>query len=382
MDFLTLPFLLTFALGFVLGAFVLLWPLLSSRKHVRFLEGNIGQYFKSLSQDVLNNSNDQFLKLAGEKFKQWQIEEQAGHEKRQATLQEMVKPVSRQLEVLQEQVTGLNSVGGKLADDLKHLNKETNKLVSVLKNPRASGVMGEDLLERLLEFSGLQRNVHYWVQETQSDKKRPDVTIDLGGQLRLFIDAKTPLIDVLDDITAENEQAIAATVKARVKEHVKELSKKAYWKEHDGPDFVVLFLPTDTLYAMATRIEKDGATLLDLAAENRVILSSPMLLLGFLRSLAFLQRQVEATRNAQDLLKLSADLHFALQAMLGEFGRVGKNLDTTTRAYNESLRALETKVMPLVGKIEDMQGIATDDKLELPVEAKVLAKIIHLKDSA
>lgn len=388
-----LPLLLSFLLG---GVCVLLagwWPFLKNMRRrieceatldalqyrTETLEqerAELGAQFTSLAHDVLHKSNDQFLQLAGERFKQWQIEEQGTQAKRHEALQEMVKPVQRQLDMLQENIAKLSGIGGKLADDIDKLNRETGKLSNALRNPVARGQMGEVLLQRLLDLSGLVKGVHYFHQETlrndDGETLRPDISITLGGQLNLFIDAKTPFGDIIDTLQdTEHFAATAEQVALRVREHIKALSKKEYWKLADGPDFVVLFLPTELLYSLAMQ---SAPGLLDEAADKRIILASPMLLLALLRMLGLFARLSDTDKSAQELMKLGQDLHHALSDVLEDWGKLGRQMDTATKSYNAALKGLEQKVMPLAEKFEDIQAIPANDRLTLPAAPTVTVR--------
>src|SRR5438046_1552259 len=97
----------------------------------------------------------------------------------------------------------------------------------------------------------------------------------------------TRLEALLDAVETEDEQLREARMEAfvrHVREHMAQLSAKAYWQQFaPSPEFVVMFLPSESFYRYA--IERDRA-LLEMGPKQRVILASPTTLITLLLAAA------------------------------------------------------------------------------------------------
>ena len=79
--------LLSFGLGFALALLVVFLV----RKKIEKSEEDLSNKFKALSQEALNQSSESFLNLAQERLKQAQSDASFDLQKRQASIDEMVK---------------------------------------------------------------------------------------------------------------------------------------------------------------------------------------------------------------------------------------------------------------------------------------------------
>lgn len=320
----------------------------------------LDQRFKVTAQEALKQSSESFLQLAKERLSQSHKDSAHELEKRQHAISEMVKPMQSQLENLNKAIEQVKGTDQALRQDLQFLSKETAKLAGALRNPSARGNWGEEMLERLLENSGLIKNVHYTLQHHMSDGQksmRPDAVINMPDSLHIVIDSKAPISDLihrLDDDLKESEYKEFQTGLARaVKSHIHDLSKKAYWKQLNSPDFVVLFLPSEHLFSAA--IQADPA-LLDVAANNKIVLASPILVMSLLRVVGMSWRQVDLAKNAHEISERGADLYNRLLTFTSHIEKIGKNLQTAMNGYDAAVGSLEKKVLPAARKFKDLQA--------------------------
>lgn len=283
-------------------------------------------------------------------------------------------PVQKNLDALQQKVTqieeGRKQEMGALGEQLKglgeqqaRLDKETSSLSAALRSNTVRGAWGEAQLRNIVESAGLMEHVDFDTQVVVTDEdgriQRPDMVVHMPGGKTIPIDAKVPYADyqracVIPDTASPEElvrrnELLQAHAKA-VRDHVKTLGDKAYWKAFDTtPDFVVAFIPNEALLQAA--MEADPA-LMDYAFSRKVALTSPVTLWAVLKSVAYAWQQQSLTDDAKELFDLSRELYERF-ATLGTYAnQLGKTLSKTVSSYNKFASSLESRVLVTARKLQ------------------------------
>ncbi len=333
-------------------------------EHERAGRAAMETQFSQTAQEALEKNNEQFLQrfseLAGEKMKHAKADSSHDLEKRQLAINELVKPIQKQLESLGSAVEQIKGTDKAVREDLRNLGRETARLVGALKDPSAQGKWGEFILEGLLDKSGLMKGVHYETQvsiQSEDGRQRPDAVIRLHDGFHIVVDAKAPLNEFADklseNISAEQTQELMQNLARQVREHVKALGKKNYWENVDSPDFTVMFLPSEHIFSIALRADPD---IVDFAAENDVVIASPTLMMSLLRVVGLSWRQVELAQNAQEISSRGAELYKRLTAFGGHLAKVGRGIEGALNSYNDAVGSLERSVLPSAKKFRELQA--------------------------
>jgi DNA recombination protein RmuC len=157
----------------------------------------------------------------------------------------------------------------------------------------------------------------------------------------------------------------------QVREHVNQLGAKSYWSQFQpAPDFVVMFLPGEAFFGAA--LEVDPA-LIEHAWSRKVIVASPTTLIALLRSVAYGWRQEQLAENAQRISEQGRELYDRLATWLGHFQRVGSALQTSVRAYNDSLGSLKQRVLPGARRFREL-GATGSAELAEPEQIDLLPR--------
>jgi DNA recombination protein RmuC len=133
-----------------------------------------------------------------------------------------------------------------------------------------------------VEFTGMSRICDFETQVVLPDGSRPDMVIKLTGNRCIVVDSKAPLTSYQQAVACSDSTLADELYKKHadtVRNHIANLSKKQYPSKMNGmsPDFVVLFLPSESLYSAAL-IHKPE--LLEYAAASKVLITSPSTLMG------------------------------------------------------------------------------------------------------
>jgi DNA recombination protein RmuC len=241
------------------------------------------------------------------------------------------------------------------------LRRETARLAGALSHSEVRGKWGEFQLRRILEASGLVRDVHFTEQQSVSTDKgvlRPDVVLNLGEDKTIVVDAKVSLRAILgieaDD--PQDEVAAARAAHAReVRSHVDRLAGKEYARQFDtAPEFVVMFLPAESLLSEALASDPG---ILEHAFDRGIILATPTTLMALTRTVGHIWRQDALAANAQEVQLLGRELADRLTTMLGHLDKVGSSLGSSVTAYNKAIASLESRVLVTGRRFTELQGI-------------------------
>lgn len=333
--------------------------------------------FGALASEALKHNSNEFLKLAQENLKAFQIRAESDLSQREKAVENLVKPIRealskteteiRRMEQERKQAYGsLTKHLETMAESQRLLQGETRSLVQALRRPEVRGQWGELTLKRLAELAGMVDRCDFFEQavtDSDSGKLRPDMLVRMPDGRDIVVDAKTPLdaylnaVEAQDDQTRQNELARHAR---RVRDRVKELSAKAYWQQfRNAPDFVVLFIPGDQFLSVA--LDQDRQLLED-ALAAKVILATPTSFVALLRAIAFGWRQEALTENAERIRELGEDLYQRLGTFAEHLVKVGKSLDSSVAAYNKAVGSFDARILPSARKFTEM-GISA--KLEV-----------------
>lgn len=250
------------------------------------------------------------------------------------------------------------------------LRRETGALSTALRTPQVRGRWGEMTLRRAVELAGLVDRCDFAEQHRLAGGAlRPDLVVQLAGGRNVVVDAKVPLAAFLDAVEADGSDARSVSLAQHARQlrtHVEQLASKRYWTAlPETPEFVVLFLPGESILSAA--LEQDRA-LLDDAAARGVVLATPTTLIALLRTVAHGWRHEALATDAREVHRLGRELHDRLGTMAGHLDKVGRSLRASVEAYNSTVGSWESRVMVSARRLGELNGMA-DMEAPSPVEA-------------
>ena len=336
--------------------------------------------FKALSSEALQKNNESFVTLAKATLEKYQEGAKGELEKRHQSFYELVTPVKERLGKLDEglqklekdrrgEQEALKMQLHSLVQTEKELKTETSSLVKALRAPITRGRWGEVQLKRVVELAGMVNQCDFYEQEVFDEgKMRPDLIVRLPGGRQVVIDAKVPLEAYLEGIEAKDETVKEEKLKhhaRQVKMHVQALSKKGYWEGiQPTPEFVVLFLPSESIFSAALQYDP---MLIEVGAEQGVVIATPTTLIALLRSVAYGWKQENLSRHAEKVSSLGHELYKRIIDMNAHFSKMGRGLTTAIDAYNKGVGSLEARVLPTARKFQELGAASTHLDLQ-PME--------------
>ena len=249
------------------------------------------------------------------------------------------------------------------------LRKETSSLATALRRPQVRGQWGEMHLKRTAELAGMIDRCDFDLQVSVRDDEdsllRPDMIVRLAGDKQVVVDSKVPLDAYLDATQAEDEDEIAAHLRRHVRQlrtHIDQLAGKSYWKQFDrAPEFVVLFVPGESFLSQALETEP---TLLEYAAQKRVVLATPTTLIALLRTVAYAWTQERLADNAREIQAIAREMYERIGTVAGHVDGLGRALSGAVSGYNEVVGSIESRFLVTARKFADLH--VGDGPIEAP----------------
>jgi DNA recombination protein RmuC len=356
--------LITLIIGLFLGLGLGIW--ISRMKNTSSSSDSLAQELNDVK--VLLKASDDRLKAA---------EAKSENDTKIATqMEEMKASVERMRAQSQEAAEKRIASETQLVGTIDEMRKasttffdETKKIAGALASSQTRGKFGEAQLQLLLEQAGLREGHEYDAQRSTTDADSsgiPDITVHMPGGSKLFIDSKFPFDRFLEAFGTEDQGQRDELLSLHTKDllkHVDALSKRGYHKSQGSPDFVVLFLPFETLLAEALRIDP---TLLEKAFKVGVTLATPTTTMALLRTVGHIFTRNQLAENADDITKVAATFLKNITLLHSKIVAVGKAINSTSKAYEDLVPTAEKTVLSPARRIHKL-GVA-GDKEKLAIE--------------
>lgn len=279
-------------------------------------------------------------------------------------------PVSSQMRELRATVTALQTayeqsrgeaqgINVNLTQRLQELSGITTELHGVLRSNTARGAWGEQQLRNIVELAGMLPYCDFDDQVTVTNddvRQRPDLMVRLSNSGVIAVDSKVPLAAYLRAQAAkDNDEVYRAELQKHanaVREHVKVLQHKKYWVQFErAPEFVVMFIPGESMLSDALRSDPD---LLADAMASRVLVGSPVNLLALLLVVSKGWQMFQVNEHAGQIAKLGKEFHERAGIVLEHVAKIGGGLEGAITAYNKAVGSIETRFVPTLRKFGEL----------------------------
>lgn len=262
-----------------------------------------------------------------------------------------------------------------IASANKDITLQTERLTNALKSEaKTQGTWGEMVLEKVLEASGLRKGLEYDVEvhltDSDGNRLRPDVIINLPDSRHLIIDSKVSLTHYERYFSETDEAPRAVHLKqflASIRNHINGLQQRQYQNVETlgTPDFVLMFIPIEGAYALALQQE---CTLQEYAWNKKVVLVCPATLFATLRTVASVWRIERQAQNHLEIAKQGEELHKKISGFVTTFQQIGSRLFQAQESYDKALGQLATGKGNVLSKTQQLAklGVKTDPSSPIP----------------
>lgn len=324
----------------------------------------------------------QFAELAGKIFDE---REQRFAENSQQRLAQLLDPLRERIHSFEQRVEQSYQQEarerfslGKELERLQQLNQrlgdEATNLTRALKGQKTQGNWGELVLERVLEFAGLEKGREYDTQVSLrgagGERFQPDVLVRLPGERQVVVDAKVSLTAWQQYVAAEDEAGRAQALRQHVqslRSHLKGLSAKDYQRLEGlhSLDFVLLFVPLEGAFAAALQAEPG---LFQESFAQNIVIVSPTTLLATLRVIDSLWRQERQNLNAREIAERAGWLYDKFVLFVQDLDEIGSRLQQLDKAYASARNKLGEGRGNLIGRAEQLKALGARASKSLPAD--------------
>lgn len=339
--------------------------------------------YARLSQTALRSAIDQLSAQLRPQLEGTRGEITTTLEAKKSEIESLIKPLREMLDKYQAELGRSErervDAYGQLTQHIQTLfaaqgqaRDAAHKLEHALRNPGVRGAWGETTLRNCIELAGMASYCDFVEQATfdsdEGRKLRPDVVIRLPQERFIAIDSKAPIDAWLEAANASDEQRRREFLDVHAKNlrrHVDALSKRRYEESvGESLDFTIMFIGGEQFLSAALMTDP---TLFEYAAEKKVVLATPTVLLPLLRAVATGWKAERTEESARRALDLGRDLVDRFSVLFSHLSEVGGALGRAVESYNKTIRSAESRLLPKARELAE----AADARKEIPPPEQV-----------
>jgi DNA recombination protein RmuC len=320
--------------------------------------GNVENNLKMSMHDFIEGENKNLLNTSTVAFKSALETERNDRENTGLKLNSLIEPLKNSLKTYQDYIENIErerkSESGALKDNLDTLSRkitdlehDTIKLSGALKNPSVRGKWGEITLRRTVEIAGMTPYCDFVEQVVSEDKlTKPDMIIKLPNKRNIVVDSKVPLSGYFEHLDAQEDNSYLEKYLSAFNNHVKDLASKKYWEKfNDSVDFVVMFLPLESLLSL---VMSNKPEIIEDAISKKVIIATPVTLISLLLTVHMGWKDLNTVENFNDLIEKIKDFYANIQTFVSDFNETSKNLSKSIESFNKMSRDVRKKLEPIM----------------------------------
>jgi len=345
----------------------------TQKEEITKIQEQAKQQFENLANKILEEKTEKFTTLNQNNLKNIL-------EPFQEKIADLKNRVNEAYEKENKERFSLAEKVKELAELNQQISEDAKKLTRALKGEsKTQGNWGEMILESILEKSGLVKGREYFLEHELRDednkalfsefsgkKMRPDAVVKYPDERNVIIDSKvslTAFTELVDETDSDIYMMKMNQHLASVKNHITELSRKAYDDYGKSLDFVMMFIPSEPAYIAAMQADQN---LWNFAYERRILLLNPSNLITSLKLIADLWKREYQNRNSMEIAERGAKLYDKFVGFVENLEKIGKNIDQAKNVYNDAYKQLFTGNDNLVVQTQKLKTLGIKNKKEIP----------------
>jgi DNA recombination protein RmuC len=344
----------------------------ATEEKVALVSGNreqLAEQMKAISADALRQVSEQVEKLATAQREADRATTAGELGKRTEEIKRTLDPIAENLKRVSDEVGRLErdrrTMHGQvrqmfesMSAEVGRLRDQTGTLVSALKRPQVRGAWGEMQLRNCVAAANMTEHVDFVsqmsVNGSDGSRLRPDLVVHLPAERDVVVDAKVPMeayLRALDTTDEAEQQQLLRQHGRQSRQHIDALASKGYHAQFSAsPEFVVMFIPNEGVYCAALEAEP---TLLEHGAAKGVLIATPTTLIALLHATYYGWRQEKIAESAREIAAAGRELHKRMATFLEPYAKLGRQLNSAVKAYNQGVGSLDARVLPQLRRLEE-----------------------------
>jgi DNA recombination protein RmuC len=333
--------------------------LTTERQQLETIQAKFQKEFETVSTKLIADNTSSFNRQSSENLENLlkPFKEKLGEFK--ASLDKTHEATTTNSALLKEQVSRIGAEAANLSKALKG-------------DVKALGNWGENMLDQILEKSGLQRDLHYRRQQgakdTEGDQRFLDVIVQLPEKRNLVIDSKVSLRAYEESVNGADDATRLASLQRHIealRKHFRDLGAKRYQDIHgiQTPDFVLMYVPIEAAFFAA--ISREPGLFAE-ALDHNVVLITNSTLLATLRTVSHVWRLADQQKHVLEIADRGGKLYNKFVDFVEDLQGVGKAIDAAQKTWEAASNKLHTGPGNLIRQTEQLKTLGAKASKSLP----------------
>ncbi|MHA1540977.1 MAG: DNA recombination protein RmuC [Alphaproteobacteria bacterium] len=326
----------------------------------------LNETFENLAHKIFSTQNEKFKKES------------------QENISIILQPLKHRLEDFQRKIDDSNKESITLKSELKHMLDLNQKMSIQAENltqaltadVKVQGNWGEIILEKILEESGLRKDLDYTLQgagmglknEISGAPVRPDVIVNLPENKHIIIDSKVSLTHYEKYSSASNnadQEKFMKLFLESIRNHIRGLEKKQYQDNAklETPDFVMMFMPIEGAYISAIVQDRE---LHRFAWDRKIVLVGPSTLIATLKTVASIWQLEKQGKNANKIAEEGGKLYDKIVGFVDDMERLKLQMKTTQGTFDSAMNKLSDGKGSVLSKTKKLKELGAKTSKSLP----------------
>lgn len=336
------------------------------KRHSEAIESERARFKETMDkvQEQMKNATGEILKQQQEELKKTNKE----------SVEKLIAPLNQQMESMNKLMTDTRSANEKstaslegalkqMVQQTENVGRQADNLAEAMKNKgKVHGDWGEQVLDDILEGSGLREGIEFTKQEViqigNRESYRPDFIINTPEGGRIIVDSKVSLTAYTDAIGAETKDEYEQLVKKNydsVWTHVTELAKKEYPKYVQGAmNYVLMFMPNEGAYVMAMNYNR---SLAQEAYRKGIIILNPTNLMLTLNLVLQSWNGTRQEDNCRKIIEAANGMYDKVVGLVDTSVSLSKQLSTAAGTCKTLTDQLSDGRGNLLKRVDDLRGM-------------------------
>lgn len=329
------------------------------------------------TNNILQEFKDNFPKYSLEQFQNLAnkiFEEKSTKfcEINSKNIDSILQPLGKNIEEFKKQVFevydkeskerfSLEKMVKSLQENTNKISEQANNLANALQgSSKKQGNWGEMILERILQNSGLTRDVNYFREKSfvneEGKNLRPDFQILLPDDRLVVTDSKVSLNAYEKFCSTDNKEQQRIFINDHLNSiysHIDNLYQKKYEELKKSLDFTIMFIPIEPAYLLA--IQQDPQ-LWAYAYQKKILIVSSTNLIVCLKLINDLWQRENQSRNANKIVKSAERLLDKLLIFCESFVKIGKQIDGLNISYNTAFNQISQGKGNVISQVKNLSS--------------------------